>query len=78
MDELCKSESVVWRSRDGREIGLDKQAVYDTIRDCGYGRREALQLIDAAGRIAKDHRHYSKPVRVNGEVCRAIVIFEKE
>lgn len=78
IDELCRSDSAIWRSRDGREVAIDKQAAYDTFRDCGYGRREALRLIDAAGRIAKDRRQYAKPVRVGDEIRRAIVIFEKE
>ena len=78
IDALCESDSVVWRSQDGREVGLDRQATYDMFRDCGYGRREALQLIDAAGRVAKDRRQYAKPVRIGDEIRRAIVVFVKE
>ncbi|MBQ8551411.1 MAG: hypothetical protein IJ428_01200 [Clostridia bacterium] len=78
VEALCKGESVMWRSQDEREIGLDKQAVYDIIRECGYGRREGLQILDTAGRIAKDRKQYAKPERIGDKVCRMIVIIDKE
>ena len=78
IDALCESDSVVWHSQDGRKVGIDKQAAYDVFRDCGYDRREALRIIDAASRIAKDKRQYARPVRIGDRIQRAIVIFVKE
>ena len=78
LDALGDSGKAIWRSRDGRETGFERQAVYDVIRECGYGRGEALRILSAAGRLAKDKKHYTKPIRIGERVLRAIVIFEKE
>ena len=79
LEEMRESPSAVWRSRDGREVGLDREDTYEMFRELGYGRREALKLIDLAGRLSRDDsKHYSKPVRVGDEIRRAIVILEKE
>lgn len=79
VDELCRGPSAIWHSRDGREVGLEIGDVYDTFRELGYGRREALKLIDLAGRLSRPKgKHYSKPIRLGDGIRRAIVIFEKE
>lgn len=78
IDALYDSGKVIWRSRDGRESAYRSNDIYDIIRECGYGRGEALRIIDAAGRLSKDKRHYTKPIRIGNRVQRAIVIFEKE
>jgi hypothetical protein len=78
IDELSKNGKHIWRSRDGRESAYKSNDIYDIIRECGYSRGEALRIIDAAGRLSKDKRHYTKLVRIGDRVQRAIVIFEKE
>ena len=78
IDELSEDGRAIWRSRDGRESAFRSDDVYGIIRECGYSRGEALRIIDAAGRLSKDKRHYTKPIRIGKRVPRAIVIFEKE
>lgn len=46
VDELCKRRPV-WKSKDGREVGVRKEEAYSIFRDLGFTRLEAIRIIQA-------------------------------
>lgn len=76
VDELCKRRPV-WKSKDGREVGVRKEEAYSIFRDLGFTRLEAIRIIDEANKLVRDGdgRHIAKAVRAPGiGKIRAVVI----
>ena len=76
IDELCERRPV-WKSKDGREVGVRKEEAYSIFRDLSFTRLEAIRIIDEANKLVRDGdgRHIAKAVRAPGiGKIRAVVI----
>ena len=73
--ELAKTDAV-WKSRDKREVAIDRDAAYSVFRELGYGHSEGLKALDGAEMLKRDPRHLTRNVRRGDKVIRAVVIFD--
>lgn len=73
--ELAKTDAV-WKSRDKREVAIDRDAAYSVFRELGYGHSEGLKALDGAEVLKRDPRHLTRNVRRGDKVIRAVVIFD--
>ena len=69
--------SAVWRSKELREVGIDRDTAYDAFHKLGYTSRDALKLLEKAGILKRGGSHLTKAVRKGGRVIRAVVIMEE-
>lgn len=80
LDQLCEDRPI-WVSKDQREVGVRKEEAYEVFKKLGFGRLEALRLLDKAGRLSRNNndKHYAKAVRSKkvGRT-RAVVIFMED
>lgn len=81
VDELIKSGSgVIWKSGDLNSVGIDKETARSAFHEIGLNQRQALTLLDAAGRLRVDTErdgsiHRTKKVRVSPtQVTRCVVV----
>lgn len=51
LEQLEGTKAEVYRSRDGRRLGLEKTAAYNAIEDLGYSPRKALRYLDEGNRL---------------------------
>lgn len=77
MNELSKTDAI-WRSQDGLQTGIEKDAAYNAFREMKIPRRNALSALDKAGVLVRGgDDQFTKPVRTSDHgVRRAIVIME--
>lgn len=73
--ELAETDAV-WKSRDKREVAIDRDAAYSVFRELGYGHSEGLKALDGAEVLKRDPRHLTRNVRRGDKVIRAVVIFD--
>lgn len=73
--ELAKTDAV-WKSRDKREVAIDRDAAYSVFRELGYGHSEGLKALDGAEILKRDPRHLTRNVRRGNKIIRAVVIFD--
>lgn len=73
--ELAKTDAV-WKSRDKREVAIDRDAAYSAFRDLGYGHSEALRALLEADVLKRADKHLTRNVRRGDKVIRAVVIFD--
>ena len=66
--------SAVWRSKELREVGIDRATAYDAFHKLGYTSRDALKLLEKAGILKRGGSHLTKAVRKGDRVIRAVVI----
>ena len=69
--------SAVWRSKELREVGIDRDTAYDAFHKLGYTSRYALKLLEKAGILRRGGSHLTKAVRKGNRVIRAVVIMEE-
>ena len=75
VEELSQT-SAVWRNRDLREIGIDRETAYDAFREMNYRPTDALRLLEEAGILRRGGNHLTKAVRKGDRIIRAVVIME--
>lgn len=69
--------AAVWRSKELREVGIDRDAAYNAFHELGYTSRDALKLLEKAGILRRGGSHLTKAVRKGDRVIRAVVIMEE-
>ena len=69
--------AAVWRSKELREVGIDRDAAYSVFHELGYTSRDALKLLEKAGILRRGGSHLTKTVRKGARVIRAVVIMEE-
>ena len=69
--------AAVWRSKELREVGIDRDAAYSVFHELGYTSRDALKLLEKAGIPRRGGSHLTKSVRKGDRVIRAVVIMEE-
>lgn len=74
--ELAKTDAV-WKSRDKREVAIDRDAAYSMFRDLGYDHGEALRALLNADVLKRSDKHLTRNVRCGRNVVRAVVIFDE-
>ncbi len=76
MNELAKTDAAIWHSRDNMVIGLDCGKAYDTFRELGYTRYDALKALEATGVLKRGYgQNLTKGIRINNKDLRVIAIY---
>ncbi len=80
VEALC-DEKPIWKSRDGREVGLRPADVYALSREAGLSPRRGLRALDGENRLVRDGDgiHLTKTVRIKEKgPTRSVVILLEE